>query len=472
MLRTVLKVILVLTAVLVALVTMLYFDMTSFDEEGFERSYNARVDAALKARDQQRHASGWALVPGEAASDYRRAHEACDLHTKEEPGLEADIQLVVAALLSKPTKASMSPWTPPPACGKLGLLSEHRGQVTRRLSDRLCQRIERCEVAIALVQSGSRRAQPTSPLSVLSDWAMESHVKGRNMRPFLVLMKLALIHNHLDNLGSAEKQLEGLMGLLRFATDLASGARLHPTVEAAKMLRLGTSALERLIEANLDDTNFIQRARQALGDLNRRPISFRASLDAEYLATLPLWTMSQGLQRPPAALSPPEAGDFFERIFVKNALKTQASLLTDYMEASGRSDVHRSQRYKELHELQRKHSNTLVRMATIDYGHYDAPISMAATRLLLLELGTAALVYRSQRGRLPDSLVLLRPLLGLDKLPRDPLVGAAFEMEHTTDGVRIYSRGLDPENSRALGIVDKHLRQGLDFVIIKRPEAL
>ncbi len=434
---------------------------TNLDEGAIAKRYNARADAA-RAELYARPPSDLNHAPGPAAPLYQRAYEGCPAFDKPQIGAQVALLSTLGAL-TRPHAPLPSPLPLPAACVALGAPDRSDHPIAATLSEDLCEKIAACAPALDLLIEGSLRQTGRSPMSLQEPWA-----EGRDPRHFVTLIQLALARAALD--GDSDRLLDATLALARVSVDLGLGARAHVNAEAARALTLTTAPLTRWLADDALDQPQLERALRALTALNARPLSFKAAAEAEYLAIVPMWRLYDALDPPPGAMTPPRPpADFVEALLLRNAFKIQERTLADTIEASRLGGLQQRARLDALFEDQKTSPNPLVRAAAADHGQHALLIHAAAARVGLLELLAAARLHLRRHHALPNSPTQLSDITG-EKLPGDPLVGGAFAFENTPGGIRLASYALDPGMAPALGIAQRHQRDGLEFSLAA-PEA-
>ena len=387
--------------------------------------------AAAFPRDEA--TPGWALESGAAAEPYRRAWDACELEGWPESTAET-LRRTRLALFEPELLALDAPELPlfepgervvPPACVALGVPEGTGDLLLSQLDEDLCERLAACLPALRLVDAGSRRADTTSPMQIWSDFATVAPGQSRSFVPFLRLGQLRLLEGYLAGAdGDREAHLDAIFAAMRMGQDVSRGSGLIGAMVGVAILDRASRDLEWLLLRDQLSTDQARRARFELEYINRQPLDVAGALQAEFLNLSGMWFEPGEVALPPTSIPLDTASwSLGDRLSTRLASRALARSWRDLLEIQGLAYFDRARQYPRIEQRTRASDNPLIGLQP-DYSRFDARITAASARLVLLQVAFHDVLFRRERGRLPGSGEELAGSAALD-----PLSGEPFEME-------------------------------------------
>lgn len=406
---------------------------------------------------------GWALELGSAAELYIEALESCPQVASLPSTASTQLNLTRRALnwhalpdQHRSTLAEPGSGPIPEECLQAGVPEGSDDRLVAQLDADVCQLLLDCDESLNKLQAGSRREDTRSPLWLWSDWGIDPAAGGLDQDEGYHLRELGrflVVRGHIDELrGESGALLNAGAGAIRVGTDLTRGAHHSGQTGGLSLRYHGVSVLVGVVQNPTVSAGTARALRQELSYLNRQPLEPEGSHIADALGFM----AASGFTResdpyPPFMLYASGyassgrgrferyryAGDLF-RIW-RESLAVQES---PYPE--------RQRAYRQIAQ-DSSGKGVMVEGHAEILGHYDTRITLSNTRLLLLELASAAVQLRLETGTTPTSL---EDLLAFDPdLPTtDPLTGDPFEVFPQDDHCIIRSPAAHPARGSETGL--------------------
>jgi len=380
---------------------------------------------------------GWELQPGEAAEPYRRAWDACELQRWPDASAE-NLRRTRLALFEPELRALDAPQLPlyqpgertvPFACTSLGVPEGSDDLLLAQLDEDLCQRLADCRPALQWVETGSRRADTTSPLGIWSEFASVSPGELRSFVPYLRLAQLGLLEGYIAGAaGDRDAHLDAIFTVMRMGQDISRGSGMIGAMVAVAIVDRASRDLEWVLSRDQLSVDQARRARDELAYVNRQPIDVAGALRAEFLNVSAMWFEPGEVDLPPTSRPvDTSAWSLGDRLATRLGSHEFAQSWGDLLEIQALPYPDRARQYPRIEQRIQSSGNPLIALQ-LDYGRYDARITAAAARLVLLQVALDDLVFRRERGRLPASIEQLS-----GDVPFDPLSGTPLRMERVGD---------------------------------------
>ena len=376
---------------------------------------------------------GWELEAGDAADPYQQAWDACDLENWPERTAET-LRRTRLALFEPELRARDAPELPlfdpgervvPSPCVALGVPEGTSDRLLAQLDGDLCERLDACRPALRLMDTGSRRADATSPMRIWSEFATVAPGQLRSFVPFLRLGQLRLLEGYLAGAnGDRDAHLDAIFATMRMGQDVSRGSGLIGAMVAVAILDRASRDLEWLLLRDELTVGQASRARVELAYINRHPLDVASALRAEFLNLGGMWFEPGEVALPPTSIPLETAArSIGDRLATRLASRELAQSWRDLLETQDLVYPDRARQYPRIEQRSGASDNLLI-AAQPDYGRFDARITAASARLVLLQVAFHDVLFRRERGRLPASV---EELAGAATL--DPLSGEPFEME-------------------------------------------
>ena len=434
------------------LVAVLALWITTTSRSGqLRRHFEAEAEAS-RARVYERVAPspGWEIEPGRAAELYEAAWDQCESWPE---AAETSLRQVRRALVGSQGLAGSSVRPPgareiPGACVDAGVSADSEDLVLAQLDEELCALLVSCAPALAQTRQGTRREDTTSPVGIWSEFVLADGGAPRPLAPAMQLGQLMLLQAHVDGAnGDRTAHLDGIFAVMRLGHDVAQGSAMVGAMVGIALRDRASLDLQWLLQRDLLTPDQTAYAGRQLAYVTDHPLSAEQALRDELLVATAMW--ASPARAPVTALEVQGARwTLTDRVVIGLASKDLLQMWEEILAIQAQPYPDRARQYPRV---QQKALTSAIAGLQPDYGQFDARITVAGTRLLLLQLAAADARYRLLYERDPEDL---EELIALDPqlTQRDPLSGEAFVLELRGDDRYLSSTALGARSRASLGL--------------------